>query len=102
MPTVSRYTLGLVQIGDGAERIVVLDVVLGLPRCAQFQIKALDALNPHTVAMCDGWLFGRRRLRFEERREFGVRRVGRTLRQLEVPAKICSVAVSGGGQIIGQ
>ena len=103
LPSVPRHSLDVVQFGHRAERIILLDVILRVPLRAQFQIDAVDALDPHTVAMKDGWLLGRRRLRFEKRRELGVRGVGRALRQVERAGKdLSAVAVSGLGQIIGQ
>ena len=48
----------LLQFGNGAERIILLDVILRLLLCAQFQTNAVDAFNPHTIAMNDGWLLG--------------------------------------------
>ena len=51
LPFVSRHSLGIVQFGNGAERIVVLDMILRLPLCAQFQTDAVDAFDPHAIAM---------------------------------------------------
>jgi hypothetical protein len=52
------------------------DVILRLPLCAQFQTDAVNAFNPHTIAMKNGWLLGCRGLRFGKRRELGVCGVG--------------------------
>src|SRR5262249_48499697 len=76
-----------VQFGNSAERITVLDVILRLPLCAQFQTDAVNAFNPHTIAMKNGWLLGCRGLRFGKRRELGVCDVGRALRQIERAGK---------------
>ena len=90
----------MVQFGNGAERIVLLDVIVCLVLCGRFQTDAVDTFDPHTIAMNDGWLLGWRRLRFGKRRELRVCGVGRALRQIERAG--CTVAVSGLGQIIGQ
>ena len=58
LPFVSRHGLGMMQYGNGAERIILLDMILRLALCAQFQTDAVDALNPHTIATKDGWLLG--------------------------------------------
>ena len=48
----------MAQLGNGAERIILLDMILRLALCAQFQTDTVDALNPHTIATKDGWLLG--------------------------------------------
>src|ERR1700757_5502053 len=69
LPFVSRHSLGIAQLANGAERVVLLDVILRFPLRAQFQTNAVDTLDPHTIAMNDGWLLRWRRLRFAKRRE---------------------------------
>ncbi len=58
LPFVSRHGLRIAQFGNGAERVLLLDVILRFPLCAQFQTDAVDALNPDTIAVNDGWLLG--------------------------------------------
>src|SRR5580698_6088706 len=62
-------------------------MILRLALCAQFQTDAVDAFDPHTIAMNDGWLLGRRRLRFRKWREPLVCCVRRALRQIERAGK---------------
>jgi hypothetical protein len=54
LPVIPR----IAQFGDGAERIVLLDVILRFPLWAQLQTDAVDALNQDPIAMNDGWLLG--------------------------------------------
>jgi len=42
--------LGPSQISDGAQGIILLDVILGFTLAAQFQTNAIDALNAHVTA----------------------------------------------------
>jgi hypothetical protein len=58
LPFVSRQSLSIAQFSDGAERIILLDVILCVPLCAQLQTNAVDALNPDALAMNDGWFLG--------------------------------------------
>jgi hypothetical protein len=58
----------MAQFGDGAERIILLDVILRLVLCSRFQANAVDTFDPHTIAANDGWLLRWRRLRFRKRR----------------------------------
>src|SRR3974377_1331711 len=55
LPFVSRHSLNIAQFGNSAERITVLNMILRLPLCAQFQTDAVNAFNPHTIAIKDGW-----------------------------------------------
>ena len=48
----------MAQFGNGAERIILLDMILRVVLCAQFKTNAFDAFNPHTMATKDGWLLG--------------------------------------------
>jgi len=91
-----------VQLGNGAERVVLLDVIFGLVLCAQFQTNAVDAFDPNTFAMNDGWLLGRRGLRFKKRESLASAALGGRCGRSSMPAKICTVGVSVLGQIIGQ
>ena len=48
----------MAQFGNGAERIILLDMILRVVLGAQFEADAVDAFNPDAIATRDGWLVG--------------------------------------------
>ncbi|MFZ1921137.1 MAG: hypothetical protein WB868_08905, partial [Xanthobacteraceae bacterium] len=58
LPFISRQSLGMAQFRNGAERIILLDMILGLVLCARFQTNAVDTFDPDTIATNDGWRLG--------------------------------------------
>ncbi len=94
----SRHGLRIAQFGNGAERVLLLDVILRFPLCAQFQTDAVDALNPDTIAVNDGWLLGDAVSGSRKGESLASAALGERRGRSSVPANICSVAVSGLGE----
>ena len=102
LPFVSRQSLGVAQFGNGAERIILLNMVLGLVLCARFQTNAVDVFNAHTIATKDVGLSGDTVSGSGKDGSPASATLGERCGRSSVPAKISTVAVSGLGQIIGQ